>query len=158
MAFRDAMEVTWSPPMTWEDQVQEEEEEHERRSSTRGDSQPCPEGCNVSDVSMAKEGPQQCDSDMIVEEEREESMETDAPLDSATPTLLKEKAISEDLEAKVEEDHCSQTSEEGTDQNPPHNSDPDEDELLGLPANISVPRGHSDDSIALVVSPGDDDL
>ena len=24
MAFRDAMEVTKSPPMTWEDQVQEE--------------------------------------------------------------------------------------------------------------------------------------
>ena len=31
-------------------------------------------------------------------------METDAPLDSATPTLLKEKAIPEDLEAEVEED------------------------------------------------------
>ena len=25
-------------------------------------------------------------------------------------------------------------------------------------ANISIPRGHSDDSIALVISPGDDDL
>ena len=123
-AFRDAMDVTQSPPMTWEDRVQEEEEEQERHSSTRGDSQPGPsslplEGCNVSDVSMAEEGPQQCDSDVIVEEEREESMETDAPLDSATPTLLKEKAIPEDLEAKVEEDHHSQMSEESTDQNPP---------------------------------------
>ena len=70
--------------MTWEDQVQEEEEECERHSSTGGDSQLCPsslplEGCNVSDVSMAEEGPQQCNSDVIVEEEREESMETDAP-------------------------------------------------------------------------------
>ena len=163
MAFRDAMDVTWSPPMTWEDQVQKEEEECERHSSTGGDSQlglssPPLEGCNVSDISMAKEGPQQCDSDVIVEEEREESMETDAPLDSATPTLLKEKAIPEDLEAKVKEDHHSQTSEESSDQNPPHDSDPDEDELLGLPADISVPRGHSNDSITLVVSLGDDNL
>ena len=66
-------------------------------------------------------------------------METDAPLDLAAPTLLKEKALSEDLKAKVEEDCCSQTSEETTDQNPPHNSNPDEDELLGPPADISVP-------------------
>ena len=49
-------------------------------------------------------------------------------------------------------------SEESADQNPPHNSDPYEDELLGPPADIYVPRGHSDDSIALVISPGDDDL
>ena len=116
------------------------------------------EGCNVSEVSMAEEGPQQCDYDMIVEEEREESMETDAPLDSTAPTLLKEKATPEDLKAEVEEDHRSQMSEESTDQNPPHDSDPDEDELLGPPADISVPRGHSDDSITLIISPGDDDL
>ena len=69
---------------------------------------------------MAEEGPLQCDSDMIIEEEREESMETDAPLDSAAPTLLKEKAILEDLEAEVNEDHHSQMSEESTDQNLPH--------------------------------------
>ena len=85
-------------------------------------------------------------------------METDAPLDSATPALLKEKVIPEDLEAEVEEDRHSQTSEESTDQNLPHDSDPDEDELLGPPADISVPGGHSDDSIALIISPGDDDL
>ena len=112
MAFRDAMEVTRSPPMTWEDRVQEEEEEHERHSSTRGDSQPCPssprmEGCNISDISMAKEGPQQCDSDVVVEEEREESMGTDTPLDSAAPALLLEKAVPEDLKAEVEGDHHS---------------------------------------------------
>ena len=107
---------------------------------------------------MAKEGPQQCDSDVVVEEEREESMETDAPLDSAAPTPPLEKAMLENLEAEVEDDHHSQTLEESTDQNPPHDSDPDEYELLGPPANISIPRGHSDDSIALIVSPGDDDL
>ena len=61
MAFRDAMNVAQSPPMSWEDWVQEEEE-RERHSSTRGDSQPGPsplplEGCGVSDVSMAEEGP-----------------------------------------------------------------------------------------------------
>ena len=85
-------------------------------------------------------------------------METDAPLDSATPTHPPEKAMLEDLDTEVEEDHHSQTSEESTDQNPPHDSDPDEDELLGPLADISIPRGHSDDSIALMVSPGDDDL
>ena len=107
---------------------------------------------------MAKEGPLQCDSDVIIEEEREESMETDTPLDSAAPTPLKEKTIPEDLKAEVDEDCCSQMLEESTDQNPPHDSNPDEDELLGPPANISIPRGHSDDSITLVISPGDDDL
>ena len=157
------MEVTRSPPMTWEDRVQEEEDERERCSSTRGDSRPCPssprlESCDVSDVSMAEEGPQQYDSDVVVEEEREECMETDAPQDSAKPAPPLEKAMLENLEAEVEEDHHGQTSEESTDQNPPHDSDPDEDKLLGPPADISIPGGHSDDSIALIVSPGDDDL
>ena len=41
---------------------------------------------------------------------------------------------------------------------PPHDSDPDEDKLLGPLTDVSVPRGHSNDSIALVVSPGEDDL
>ena len=66
--------------------------------------------------------------------------------------------MSEDLEARDHEDHCSQLSEESTDQNPPHNSDPNEDELLGPPTDVSVPRGHSNDSIALIVSLGEDDL
>ena len=44
-------------------------------------------------------------------------METDALLDSAAPVPLK-KAMSEDLEAGDHEDHCSQMSEESTDQNP----------------------------------------
>ena len=141
----------------------EEEDEQERHSSTGGESQQCPsspwlEGCNVSDVSMANGAPQQRDSDVVVEEEREESMEMDEPSDSATPALLPEKAFPEGLETEAEEDCHSHTSEESTDQNPPHDSDLNEDELLGLPADISVPRGHSDDSVALMVSPGDDDL
>ena len=161
-AFRDAMDLARSPSMSWEDWVQEEEEQ-DRHSSMEGSpklgpSPPPLEGGSISDVSMADEGLLQCDSDMIIEDEREESMETDAPLDSAAPTPLKEKAMSEDLEARNHEDHCSQMSEESTDQNPPHNSNPDEDKLLGLPTDISIPRGHSNDSIALVISPGDDDL
>ena len=148
--------------MSWEDRVQEEEE-RERHSSTGGHSQPglspLPlEGCGISNISMAEEGPLQHDSDVIIEEEREENMETDTPLDSTAPAPPEEKAIPEDLKAKVNEDHCSQVSEESTNQNPPHNSDPDEDELLGPPADISVPGGHSDNSITLIISPGDDDL
>ena len=64
----------------------------------------------------------------------------------------------EDLEAGDHEDHCSQMSEESTNQNLPYDSDPDKDELLGPPTNVSVPGGHSDDSIALVISPREDNL
>ena len=160
-AFRDAMDVARSLSMSLEDWVQEEEK-LKRRSSTGEDPQPGPsppplEGCSVSDVSMADEGLLQRDSDVIIEEERRVWRQM-PPLDSTAPAPLKEKAIPEDLEARDDEDHCSQTSEESTDQNPSHNSDPDKDELLGLPTNISNPGGHSDDSIALVVSPGDDNL
>ena len=160
MAFRDAMDVTRSLSMSW-NQVQEEEEQV-MHSSTAGDpklgSSPPPlEGDSISDVSMVNEGLLQCDSDVIIEEERE-GMDTDAPLDSAAPMPLKEKAMLEDLEAGHHEDCCSQTSEESTDQNPPHNSDPDEYELLGLPTDISVPGGNSNDSIALIISLGEDDL
>ena len=116
------------------------------------------EGCSVSDILMAEEGPQQGDSDVVVEEEVEESMETDEPSNADAPIPLPDKAFSEGSEAKAEDDHHSHASEESMDQNLPHDSDLDEDELLGLPTNISIPRGHSDDSIALVVSPGDDDL
>ena len=81
---------------------------------------------------------------MIVEEEREESMEMDAPLDSGcTPALPEGKSHPlEDLEAEVaKEDHRSQTSEESTDQNLPHDSDPDEDELLGPPSQYLCSPG-----------------
>ena len=162
MAFRDAMDLAQSPSMSWEDWVQEEEEQ-ERHSSMEGDPKlglsPLPlEGDSVTDVSMVNEGLLQCNSNVIIEEEREEGMETDTLLDSATPTPPKERAMSEVLEARDHEDCCSQMSKESTSQNPPHNSDPDEDELLGLPTNISIPGGHSDNSIALVISPGEDDL
>ena len=162
MALRDAMDLTRSSSMSWEDWVQEEEEQG-RHSSMEGDpklglSPPPLEGDSISDVSMVNEGLLQCDSDVIIEEEREEGMETDALLDSTTPAPLREKAMSEDFEARDHEDCCSQMSEESTDQNPPHDSNPNEDKLLGPPTDVSAPGGHSDNSIALVVSPGEDDL
>ena len=143
--------------------MQEEEDEQDRHSSIGGDSQPCPspirmEGCSISDVLMAEEGPQQGDSDVVVEEEVEENMEMDEPPNIDAPTPIPDKAFLESSEPEAEDDHHSHASEESTDQNPPHNSDLDEDELLGPLADISIPRGHSDDSVALVVSPGDDDL
>ena len=163
MASRDVMEVAQSPPLSWEDRVQEEEDEQERHSSVGGDSQPCPspvwmEGCSVSDILMAEEGPQQGDSDVVVEEEVEEIMETDEPSNVDAPTPLLDEAFLKGSEAEAEDDCHSHVSEESMDQNPTHDSDLDEDELLGLLADISIPGGHSDDSVALVVSPGDDDL
>ena len=113
---------------------------------------------NASDVSMAKDNLSQCDSDVIIEEEREEDMETDVPAGSTAPTPPKESLRHRSIEAGDPDDWCSQTSEESMDQNPPHDSDLNEDELLGVVTNLSVPGGHSDDSIALGIHPGEDDL
>ncbi len=162
-ACTDDMEVARSPPLSWEERVQEEEDEKDRHSSIGGDSQPCPspvrmEGCSVSDVSMAEEGLQQGDSDVVVEEEVEENMETDEHPNVEAPAPTPDKAIPETSEPEAEDDRRSHVSEESTDQNPPHDSDLDEDELLGPATDVSVPGGHSDDSVALVVSPKDDDL
>ena len=162
MALKEAMELGHSSSMTWED-LQKEEGWQRCCSTTEGSPSsgllpPLLEGDNTSDVSMVNDSLLQHDSDVVIEEEREESMKTDIPLDSAAPMPLKEKAMSEDFEAGDPDDHCSHTSEESTKQNPPHDSNPDEDELLGLVTDISVPGGHSNDSIALIISPGEDDL
>ena len=162
-ACMDVMEVTQSPPLSWEERVQEEEHEQERHSSIGGDSQPCPspmcmEGCSISDVSMAEEGPQQGDSDVVVEEEVEENMETDETPNVVAPAPILDKAVLETSEPEAEDDCQSHVSEESMDQNPPHDSDLNEDELLGLATDVSVPGGHLNDSVALVVSPKDDDL
>ena len=161
MATKDFMEVTQSPPLTWEDRVWEEEIEQEGCLSTEGESQQCLsspqlEGCDISDISMADDGLQQHDSDMVVEEE--EGMEMDEPADSGSPAIPPEKAFAGGPEAEANEDCHSHMTEKSTDQNPPHNLDLDEDELLGPLADVSIPGGHSDDSVALIVSPGDDDL
>ena len=70
--------------MSWEDQVQKEEEWQRRDSSAKGSPDsgsppPLLEGENASDVSMVDDSPLQCDSDVVVEDEREESMDTDVP-------------------------------------------------------------------------------
>ena len=61
------------------------------------------------------------------------------------------------LRPKAEDDHHSHVSEESTDQNPPHDSDLDEDELLGPATDVSgLPeRGRplSAVSVALLVDP-----
>ena len=143
--------------------MQEEEDEQERHSSIGGDSLHCPspapmEGCSISDISMAEEGPQQGDSDVVVEEEVEENMETDEPPNVDAPAPIMDEAFLESSKPEAEDDTHSHASEESTDQNLPHDLDLDEDELLGSATNVSVPWGHSDDSVALVVSPKEDDL
>ena len=162
MAFKKAMDLSQSSSMSWEDQVQKEEQQRccstMEGSPNPGSPPPLLEGDNASDVSMVDDSLLQCDSDMVIKEEREESMDTDIPPGPAAPMPLKEKSMSEDFEAGDPNDHCSHTSEESTNQNPPHDSNPDEDELLGPVTNISIPGGHSDDSIALIISPGEDDL
>ena len=165
-AFRDAMESNHSSLMLWEDQVWEEEQQKEgsvpggrsRIESIPEPDMPPPavEGGSASNVSMINDSLTQHDSDIVVEEEREEHMETGAPASPTAPTLPKESPMQQGSEARdaVWDDQLSQISKESTDQNPPHNSDLDEDELLGMITDISVPRGHSDDSITPVVPPG----
>ena len=57
------------------------------------------EGDNTSDVSMVDDSLLQCDSDMVIEEEREESMDTDIPASPAAPAPLRERSVLEDFEA-----------------------------------------------------------
>ena len=117
---------------------------------------PASEEGNGSDVSMVDDGPAQHDSDVVVKEEREEDMETGVPDSSTAPAPPKESPVQEGSEARdaVWIDQFSQMSEESTDQNPPHDSDLNEDELLGMVTDMSVPRGHSDDSTTLVFPSG----
>ena len=114
----------------------------------------------ASDVSMINHGFFQHDSDVMVEEKREVDMETGAPASPTTPAPPEELPVQQGSEAGdvLQDDQLSQMSEESTNQNPPHNSDLNKEELLRLVTDVSVPRGHSDDSITLVIPPGEDDL
>ena len=85
-------------------------------------------------------------------------METGAPASSMAPMPIKELLMWEGFEAGDPDDQSSQMSEESTDQNPAHDLHLNEDKLLGMVTDLSVPGGHSDDSIALVIHPGEDDL
>ena len=159
-----------SSSLLWKEQVQEEEQQQEGSApggGSRTESSlepdvppPASEGGSTSDVSMVNDGLIQHDSDVVVEDEREEDMETDAPASPSAPMPPEESPMQQGSEARdaVQDDQLSQTSEESTDQNLPHNLDLDEEELLGLVTDSSVPRGHSDDSITLVVPPEEDNL
>ena len=91
----------------------------------------------------------------MVKEEREVDMETGAPASPTAPMPPEESPMQQGSEAGdiVQDDQLSQTSKESTDQNPPHNSDLNEEELLGPVTDVSVPGGHSDNSIALIIPP-----
>ena len=78
------MEPTQSSSMSWEDWVQEEEEQ-KRHSPMEGSPSPglhplLLEGDTTSDVSMVDDSLLQWDSNIVIEGEREESMETDVLL------------------------------------------------------------------------------
>ena len=91
-AFRDAMESNHSSSMSWEDQVWEEEQQKEGSGLSPEPDVPPPavEGGSASDVSMINNGLTQHDSHIVVEEEREEHMETGAPASPTAPTLPEE--------------------------------------------------------------------
>ena len=89
------MELSCSSSMSWEDQVQKEEEWQRCDSSVKGSPElglphPVLEEGNASDVSMVDNSPLQHDSDVIVKEEREESMDMDVPASPVAPAPLKE--------------------------------------------------------------------
>ena len=91
---------------------------------------------------MVNDNLTQHDLDVMVKEEREEDMETDAPASSMAPTPAKESLRWESFKAGDPDNHCSQMSKESMDQNPPHDSDLHEDKLLGMVTDLSVPGGH----------------
>ena len=109
---------------------------------------------------MIDDGLIQHDSDVMVEEQREVDMETGAPASPTAPVPPEDSPMQQGSEAGdiAQDDQLSQMSEESTDQNPPHNSDLNEEELLGPVTDVSVPGGHSDDSITLIVPPEEDKL
>ena len=82
---------------------------------------------NTCNVSMVNNSLLHHDSDMVVEEEREENMDNGAPASSMAPMPLGETPMQKSSKARDPDNHCSHTSEESMDQNPPHDSDLNED-------------------------------
>ena len=155
--------------MLWHDQVIEKEkqggavteEEPEFGSNPVSDAPP-PEskGGAASDVSMVDEGLTQCDLHVMVEEEQEEDMETSIPPDPIVHEPPKESLMLQGSETEdgPPDDQNSQTSKDSTDMNPHQDLDIDEEELLGPVTDVSVPGGHLDDLIALVVHSEEENL
>ena len=112
MAFKEAMELGWSSSMSWEDQVQKEEEWQRHGSTMEGSpnpGSPAPllEGDNASDFSTVDDSLLQHDSDVCHQKRRgKRSMDTDVPASPAAPMPLKEKSMLEDFEAGDPDDHC----------------------------------------------------
>ena len=142
------------PSESWYNQVVEEEwKKHKLDLNTHA---PVSKGEATSDISMAKDDDlHQGDSDIVVEEERiEEDMETGVSPSPAAPTPPGVTPMAQGLEVG----DGLQESQSSDDENPLQDLDVDKDELLGVVADVSIPRGHSDDSIALRVPPDEDTL
>ena len=109
---------------------------------------------------MADDGLTQDNLDVMVEEEWEEDMETGAPPSTRIPTPPGESPMLQGSKTEdvLPDDKYSQSSEDSTDDNPPWDSDINKDELLGPAMDVSIPGGHSNDSITLVIPLEEDNL
>ena len=107
---------------------------------------------------VVEEQDYQWDSDVVVEDERtEEDMEISASPTSAAPMPPRETPIVQGSEAG--DDHPGgQNINDSNDENPPWDSDINEDELLGAIADVSIPGRHLDDSVALAIPPDEEIL
>ena len=150
-AFKDAMGDTQSSE-SWYEQVVEEE--WERLESSPKTPATVPKGEITCDASMVEDDSlYQWDSDVVIEDEwMEEDMETSASLTPTAPMLPEETPMVQGSEAG--DDHLGgQNVNDSNDENPLWDSDINEDELLGAIADVSIPGGHSDDSVALAIPP-----
>ena len=87
-------------------------------------------------------------------------MDTRVPSNLTVPIPPEESPMLQGSETEdgPPDDWYSQTSEDSADENPPQDSDIDEEELLGSATDVFVPGGHSDDLITLVIPPEEDNL
>ena len=90
----------------------------------------------------------------------EEDMETSVPPSPRVPTPPRKSPMLQGSEAEDSplDDWYSQSSEDSIDENPPQDLDICKDKLLGPAMDISIPGGHSDVSVALVIPPEEDNL
>ena len=99
-----------SSSLLWEEQVQEEEQQQEGSAPGGGSRTesilepdmppPASEVGSTSNVSMVTDGLIPHDLDVVVEEEREEDMETGAPVSPTSPMPPKESPIQQGSEAR----------------------------------------------------------
>ena len=92
----------------------------------------------------------------MIEEEQEEEMDTSTSSNPIVPIPPKESLMLQG--SKVGDGPPDEDSEDSADENPPQDTNIDEEELLGLATDVSVSGGHLDNSIALVIPPEEDNL